>query len=125
MALDKKRMCPITTRREERRMPKYLWQASYAAEGAKGLLREGGSKRRAEVQQAVERAGGHLEAFYYAFGDADAYVIADLPDAATAAAVSLAVNAAGAVNLRTTVLLSPEEMDEAARKQVGYRPPGG
>ncbi len=106
-------------------MPKYLWQASYAAEGAKGLLREGGSKRRAEVQQAVERAGGHLEAFYYAFGDADAYVIADLPDAATAAAVSLAVNAAGAVNLRTTVLLSPEEMDEAARKQVGYRPPGG
>jgi uncharacterized protein with GYD domain len=105
-------------------MPTYLWQASYTTEGTRGLLKDGGSKRRATVQQMIEKAGGKLHAFYYAFGEADVYGIAEFPDQATAAAVSLAVNASGAVQFRSTVLISPEEMDAAAKKSVAYRPPG-
>ena len=105
-------------------MPKYLLQASYTAEGTKGLAKEGGSKRRAHIEELVRKLGGKLEAFYYAFGEPDVFVIADLPDAETAAAFSLAVNGSGAVRAKTTVLLSPEQMDQASKKSVGYRPPG-
>ncbi|HXG23623.1 MAG TPA: GYD domain-containing protein [Chthonomonadales bacterium] len=105
-------------------MPTYLWHVSYTTDGVKGLMKEGGSKRRATVQQLLEGLGGRLEAFYYAFGESDLYVIAELPDAATAAAVSMTVNATGAAQLRTTVLLTPEEIDAATQKSVGYRPPG-
>ena len=58
-------------------MPKFLWKASYSPEGVKGVLNEGGSSRRAVVEQMTSALGGSLEAFYYAFGDADVYVIAD------------------------------------------------
>ena len=92
-------------------MPKYLWEASYSAEGAKGLLKDGGSKRRKAAEEAVKAVGGKLEAFYFAFGKYDAYVIADIPDHASVAAASLAVNASGAVTIRTTVLLTPEELE--------------
>lgn len=105
-------------------MPTYLWRGSYTAEGAKGLANEGGTKRRAAVQQMVQKAGGRLHAFYFAMGEADVYVVAELPDAATAVAVSLAVNGSGAVNLQTTLLLSPEDFDAAAKQSIGYRPPG-
>jgi len=105
-------------------MPTYLWRGSYTADGAKGLMKDGGTKRRAAVQQMVERAGGKLHAFYFAIGDADVYGIAEFPDAATAVAVSLAVNGSGAVNLQSTLLLSPEEFDAATKKSIGYRPPG-
>jgi uncharacterized protein with GYD domain len=105
-------------------MAKYLWQVSYTPQGAQGLQKEGGSARRAAVKRLVEQAGGKLESFYFALGESDVYVIADLPDAKTAAAVSLAVNAAGAAQLRTVVLLTPEEMDASAKQAVDYRPPG-
>jgi len=105
-------------------MPKYLCQASYTAEGTKGLLKEGGSKRRAVVEKMTKAAGGKIEAFYFAFGDSDVYLIVDAPDQATAAAISMAVNASGAVTLKTTVLLTPEEVDQAAKKSVKYRSPG-
>ena len=105
-------------------MPKYLVQASYTPDGTKGLLKEGGTKRRSLVEQMVSGLGGKLEAFYYAFGDADAYVIVEAPDNVAAAAVSLAVNASGAVSLKTTPLLTPEEIDQAAKRSVNYRPPG-
>ena len=105
-------------------MPKYLFHGSYGSEGAKGLIKQGGSKRRAAVEKTAAAVGGRIESFYYAFGDSDVFVVADLPDHASAAAISLAVNASGAANLKTTVLLSPEEMDAATKKGVGYRPPG-
>ena len=105
-------------------MPKYLFEASYTSEGIKGLLKEGGSSRRAKVEEMILGLGGKLEAFYYALGEPDAYTIADLPDAATAAAVSLRVNASGAVQLKTVALMTPEEIDQASKKSVGYRPPG-
>jgi uncharacterized protein with GYD domain len=105
-------------------MAKYLWQVAYTPQGAQGLQKEGGSARRTAVERVVEQAGGKLESFYFALGESDVYVIADIPDAKTAAAVSLAVNAAGAARLRTVVLVTPEEMDAAAKKAVDYRPPG-
>lgn len=105
-------------------MAKYLWQASYSVEGAKGLLKEGGTSRRATIEQLVKEIGGTVEGFYFAFGDDDVYVIADIPDNVTAAAMSLTVAAAGAARIKTTVLLTPEEIDDATQKSVAYRPPG-
>ena len=105
-------------------MPKYLVEARYTAEGAKGLLREGGSGRRAAVVKAVESAGGKLEAIYFAFGDVDVYIIIDLPDNISAAAVSLAANQSGFITSRTIVLMTPEEMDQATKRTIGFRPPG-
>lgn len=105
-------------------MPKYLFQASYTAEGLKGLLKEGGSSRRDTLAQLVEGLGGSLESFYYAFGENDVYAIGDAPDNATAAALSMAINASGVVTVKTVVLMTPEEADEATKKTVAYRPPG-
>ena len=105
-------------------MPKYLVQANYVGEGLKGLLKEGGSSRRAAVEKLFGSLGGKVEAFYYAFGDTDLFVIADAPDNVTAAALSLTVNAAGAATAKVTVLLTPEEIDAAAKKSPSYRPPG-
>ena len=90
----------------------------------KGLRKDGGAARRVAVQRLVEQAGGKLESFYFAFGEADVYVIAELPDTATAAAMSLAVNGLGLVHLHTVPLFTPEEMDAATKKSIDYQPPG-
>jgi uncharacterized protein with GYD domain len=103
---------------------KMLWHGTYSTEGVKGLMKEGGTGRRKAVEELVASAGGKLEAVYWAFGDHDVYLIADLPDNATAAGLSLAVAAAGAVQLKTVVLLTAEEMDAATKKSLTYRPPG-
>src|ERR1700730_10335164 len=105
-------------------MPKYLIEASYTREGAKGLLKDGGSKRRQAAEQAIKSAGGKLEAFYFAFGDRDAFVIADAPDHVILAGGSWAINASGAVQTKTIVLLTPEEIDQATKKSVKYNAPG-
>jgi uncharacterized protein with GYD domain len=105
-------------------MAKYLIEASYTSEGARGLLKDGGSKRRTAADQAIKSAGGKLDAFYFAFGSRDALIIIDAPDHAAVVAASLAINATGAVRTRTTVLLSPEEIDQAAKKGVKYTAPG-
>jgi uncharacterized protein with GYD domain len=105
-------------------MPKFLIRASYSTEGARGILKEGGTARRTAVQQLVEGLGGKVEAFYYAFGEHDAYVIIDVPDATSGVALSLAVNASGAVQLTTIPLIMPEEIDAAIKKSVPYRAPG-
>lgn len=105
-------------------MAKYLFQVSYTAQGAKGLLEGGGTKRRAAADQAAKSVGGKVEAFYFAFGDSDAFVIADLPDHASASAVSLAVGASGGGHCKTIVLMTPEEVDQATKKSVTYTAPG-
>jgi uncharacterized protein with GYD domain len=105
-------------------MPKYLIEASYTLEGVKGVQSAGGSSRRDAIATVAESVGGRLESFYFAFGDRDVYTVVDLPDNESAAAVALTVNASGAVTLRTTVLLTPEEVDAAAKRSVDYRPPG-
>jgi uncharacterized protein with GYD domain len=106
-------------------MPKYMIVASYAPEGAQGVLREGGSGRRDTIQKLVQGLGGSMESFYFAFGEADVYVIVDLPDNSSAAAVALAVNSSSATHAKTIVLMAPEEVDGATKKSVDYRPPGG
>ena len=105
-------------------MAKYLIHGNYVDDGIKGLMKEGGSSRRAEITKLVESVGGSLESIYYAFGDTDVYVIVDLPDNVTAAGLSLITNASGAVTVGVTVLLTPEEMDAAAQVTPDYRPPG-
>ena len=105
-------------------MPKFLVQASYTQEGVKGVQRAGGTSRRDAVAKVAESVGGQLESFYFAFGDHDAYVVVDLPDNESAAAVALTVSAAGGATTKTTVLLAPEEVDAAAKRSVEYRPPG-
>ena len=105
-------------------MGKYMFQATYTGKGLVGLLKEGGSRRRAALTQTIEAMGGDVEGLYYAFGQTDLYVICELPDDATAAAVSLNIANAGALNIKVTVLVTPETVDEAVKKKVRYRPPG-
>lgn len=105
-------------------MPKFLIEASYTQQGAKGVQSAGGSARREAVAHVAESVGGKLESFHFSFGDTDAYVICDLPDNESAAAVALTVNAAGGATTRTVVLMTPEEVDAAAKRSVDYRPPG-
>jgi uncharacterized protein with GYD domain len=109
---------------KEVHMPKYLVQANYVDQGLKGLLKEGGSSRRAAVEKLFGSVGGKVEAFYYAFGDTDLFIIADVPDNVSAAALSLTVNASGAATVKVTVLLTDEEINAATKKAVSYRAPG-
>ena len=105
-------------------MTRFLIQATYTADGSKGLIKDGGSGRKAAVEKAVAGVGGRLESFYYALGATDAFVVVDVPDAVTAVAISLAVNATGAVRTSLTQLLTVDEMDAACKKTVAYRAPG-
>ncbi|WP_042430140.1 GYD domain-containing protein [Streptacidiphilus anmyonensis] len=104
-------------------MPKYLVQASYTAEGAKGLLAEGGSGRREAVQRVVGSCGGTLESMFFAYGDDDLYVVVDFPDHLSMAAVAMTVRASGAVRSKAVPLLTVEEVDEAVKRTVDFRPP--
>jgi len=101
-----------------------MFQVSYTAQGAKGVLEKGGSARRGAAEEMVSGLGGTIECFYFAFGGDDAYVIADLPDHESATAGSLKVGASGGAQVRTIVLLTPEQVDAAVQKSVNYSPPG-
>jgi uncharacterized protein with GYD domain len=105
-------------------VPKYLLKVNYTLDGVKGVLAQGGSARKAAAESAAESAGGKVEAFYFAFGATDAYVIADFPDNAAAAALALTVSAGGGVSVSTVPLLTPDEIDKAAGTKVKYQPPG-
>lgn len=105
-------------------MPKYLFMGSYTLDGVKGLAKDGGTKRRQVAQHAVESVGGKLEAFYFTFGENDVVGIVDVSDNVSVAALSLAISSAGGFNFKTTVLLTPDEMDQAVRKEISYSPPG-
>ena len=105
-------------------MPKYLIKVNYSPEGLRGIVKEGGTSRRDYVDKLLQNSGGTLESFYFAFGENDAFLVCDLPDNVTGASIGLTVNSSGAVHLETVALLTPEEVDEATRKTVDYRPPG-
>jgi len=106
-------------------VPKYLLQGSYVGDAVQGLRKEGGSARRAAVEKACSSVGGILDAYYFAFGETDVVAIMDLPDNVTAAGIALLVAASGKVDVKTTVLLSTEELDEAVKVNGDYWPPGG
>jgi len=105
-------------------MPKYLIKGNYLSEGINGLLKEGGTRRRTAVDELFKSMGGTVEAFYFAFGNEDVFIIGDLPDNTIAAALAIKVNAAGVTSCKTTVLLTPQEIDEAVKQTGSYRPPG-
>ena len=105
-------------------MPKYRFEARYTTQGEEGLRAKGGTDRRDAVADAVRSVGGELECFYFEFGEHDVFSIVDLPDDEAAAAVSLIASAAGGATVKTTVLLTPEQVDEASDRAVTYRPPG-
>lgn len=106
-------------------MAKYLFSVSYTAQGAQGVMKEGGSSRRTMIEKLVADVGGSVESFYFAFGGDDVYCVLDLPDHETAAALSMTVSASGAAGVKTTVLLTPEQIDQATHRSLAYRPPGG
>jgi uncharacterized protein with GYD domain len=105
-------------------VPRFMIAANYTAEGEKGLLRDGGTARRTSVTKMIEDLGGAVETFDYAFGTDDVFVVCELPDNVTAAAIGLAIGASGLVAIRTIVLLTPEEIDAAAAKHAEYHGPG-
>jgi len=105
-------------------MAKYLYLASYTQEGLKGLLKDGGSKRKADLSAAVKELNGTLETLYFAFGENDVYSIVDIPDNVSAATIAIKINASGAAKVKTVVLLTPEQIDEATKINISYRPPG-
>src|SRR3979411_2146637 len=105
-------------------MPKYLLHGSYTVDGINGVLKEGGTSRRAAVESAVKALGGKLDAFYFTFGAGDVVAIVDGPDNVTAAALSMGIAATGTVRTTTTVILTPEEIDQAAKKTLSFRAAG-
>jgi uncharacterized protein with GYD domain len=105
-------------------MAKYLFQVRYTMQGAKGIASEGATGRIAAVEKMAASVGGKIESFYFAFGGVDAYVIADLPDHESATAIALTVNQAGGATVDTVVLVTPDQVDRAAKMSVQYRPPG-
>jgi uncharacterized protein with GYD domain len=116
---------PVTTNfeGEENAMPKYLVQGSYTDKGLQGLLKEGGSKRRVMVEKLAEEMGGKLDVFYYAFGSDDFVIILDLPSNIDMAATAIVAQASGTVKSRVTVLMAPEEVDQAVQRKVDFRAP--
>jgi uncharacterized protein with GYD domain len=105
-------------------MTKYLFQGNYVGQGIKGLMQEGGSKRRDAVIKALESVAGSLESFYYAFGETDVLGVFDIPEQSNAVALSLMINSSGAVNIHLTPLMTPEDIDAAVGKTPSYRAPG-
>lgn len=105
-------------------MPKYMWKVSYSQDGMRGIMKQGAADRASQIGKITAANGGTLEGFYFAFGQTDAYVIAELPGDTTAAAIAMAVGASGAAGIETVKLFTPSEVDEARGIQTGYVPPG-
>ena len=105
-------------------MAKYMWQVSYSPDGMKGMLKEGGSSRKTMVEKLASNMGGSVESMYFAFGDTDAFIVADFPSDVDVTAVAMTVGAAGLASVKTIKLLTPEQVDEATQKTVEYRAPG-
>jgi uncharacterized protein with GYD domain len=106
-------------------MGKYLIKGSYSQQGITGVVKEGGTERVKAISSLLEGMGGTLETMYFAFGDHDVYVIAEVPDNITAAAIAGAVGASGSMSdYQTVVLLTPEDVDAATQIAAPYRPPG-
>jgi uncharacterized protein with GYD domain len=105
-------------------MPKYLVQASYTAEGLKGLQKEGAASRAQQANRVAEALGGKCEAFYWAFGEQDVVAIFDVPSTVDMAALAIAVSASGLIRAKTTPLLTAGETETALKKSIDFHAPG-
>ena len=109
-------------------MPKYMVIGSYTSESWARMVENPGD-RAAVARAACEAVGGSLESFYWAFGPDDFVAIAEVPDDASAAAVSVGVSSSGALHgVRTIKLLDADEsqalLQRAKVVAAGYRRPG-
>lgn len=105
-------------------MPHYLFNARYTQAGIQGVMKEGGGPRQEVVRALAASLGGTVEAQYWAFGDDDYLVIAELPDNAAALAIAATVGSSGAASVKTTVLLTADDVDAMTRLRGTYRAPG-
>jgi len=105
-------------------MAKYLFQITYTEIGFQSILAEGGSKRKEAIEVAIKSLNGWLEALYYSFGETDMFIVCELPDNVSASAFSMIASSGGVARVKTTVLISAEEIDRATKKTIDYRPPG-
>jgi uncharacterized protein with GYD domain len=105
-------------------MAKYLIMGSYTADGAKGLLKDGGTKRLDVIKAAMKSVGGSFETGYFALGEHDVFAIVDAPDHVAISAIGIAVAASGSVRVKTTALMTAADVDAAVKKAVSYTPPG-
>src|SRR5580692_888767 len=104
-------------------MPKFLIEASYTAEGLRGLAKDKASGRQDVVKEALASVGGKLDAAFFALGDTDVYILCDCPDHVSVAALSLAVSASGMVRTKTIPLMTVEEADRALAMKLNYHAP--
>ena len=105
-------------------MPTYMIQGSYGIEGLSALVKAPQNRIEA-IKPAIEKLGGKLIDAYFCFGDYDFVVIVEMPDNASAAGISMAFGAGGAIKAtKTTPLLSATETIEAMKKAsaAGYKP---
>ena len=106
-------------------MPKYLIQATYTAEGLRGLAKDKASGRKAAVQAAMKAVKGKIDSMYFSFGADDVFLVVDAPDNIAVAALSFTASASGLlVNIRVTPLLTVDEVDQALALPSNYRAPG-
>ncbi|MGK5443255.1 GYD domain-containing protein [Micromonospora sp. URMC 105] len=105
-------------------MPRFLLKSTYTVEGLEGLVNDGGTKRAEAVRSTIEASGGRMESMHFSFDDDDTYVLCELPDHKTAAALAIAIRAAGGLHVRVTPVLTAAEVDEATRVKADYQPPG-
>ena len=105
-------------------MAKFLFSGAYTPSGMKGLVAEGGAERVEAAKKSLESLGGQLESFYFAMGEKDFYIIVDLPDHITATSVTMAGVMSETFSIKSVVLLTPQQMDEAVKKHPDFRAPG-
>ena len=105
-------------------MAKYLINATYTAEGFKGVIKDKASGRKAAIEKALASVGAKLDGIYFTFGNQDVVLIVDAPDNATVMTVGLAACSTGLARTSTTPLLTIEETDQAIKKSVQYSGPG-
>jgi uncharacterized protein with GYD domain len=105
-------------------MARYLFKVKYSVDGVKGVMKEGAESRAAFISKMAADLGGSIESFDFAFGSTDVYVISEIPDDETAAAIAISVGASGAASIETVKLLTPQQIDKARGITTGYRAPG-
>jgi uncharacterized protein with GYD domain len=105
-------------------MPKFLIRGSYSAEGLRGLKKDKASGRQKAIAKACEALEGKIDAFYYALGKDDVFLVIDVPSHVHVASFCVAVGASGMFRTHTVPLLTTAEMDQALGEDVKYRAPG-
>lgn len=105
-------------------MPKFMFIETYTQEGQRTIRESGASARRKLAESLAANVGGTVESMFFAFdGGIKVYIVADLPDVRSAAAIQVAAGGSGDLESATgrlVQLLTPEELDDAVATEVGW-----